>query len=647
LISPVLSPADYIVVALYLIAVLAAGFWFARANRGGKDFFIGGNRIPWWAAGISLYMTTFSAWMFTGAASFVYNTGWFGFLYFTVKPIGFVIGFLLAAVRWRRARITSPVEYVEERYNHTTRLALSIVLVVSMMYWPAHHLASVAKISAPALFPNMPFAVDALILFFGAFVLVYSVAGGIWAVSMTDVLQFIVLLSVCIVLIVAIFVSGDVGSPGTVLAAVPAIEFSHSFRPGTTYTHWYIIGFLVSGIFGNVVGDKAQRFFMVRDERAARKTGWLAFVLFLTAPLLFGIPPLVGKVLWPEVSQLAALVGDSKPDESIFIAVVMRFLPAGVVGLFIAAMVAASMSALDSVWNTVSAIVSVDLYKGHLRPDANDRELLVVGRVTVVVLAVAAVTMALFIVHSSLGIFTISNMVLGLVGIPVTVPLFLGIVTRVPSPWSAIPSILAGIVMAIVTRFALDWTLGPQYLAVIATCFAVQMSSGWLGALYVRSRPASFASATSIGLLLLVATGLPSVPTMDPGVYNRALGADGSGVLWLLLAIAGIVAVVAFFIPLFARDFQDAPERVQRFFDRLDRPIDVASELLEHDDVGHPNRLIAWCAMGLGIVPLLLLAVYGTTNWLVYVSLSAILLGLGAAFYYIGDAQPTSASRPG
>ena len=226
-----LTAADYAVVGLYLLAVLGAGFWFAKLTKGGKDFFVGGNRIPWWAAGVSLYMTTFSAWMFTGAASFVYNTGWFGFLYFAVKPAGFVVGFLLAAVRWRRARITSPVEYIEERYNHTTRLVLSIVLVLSMMYWPGQHLASVAKISAPALFPGVPFAVDGLILFFGAFVLLYTVAGGIWAVSMTDVLQFIVLVSVCLVLLIAIFLSGDV-NVAEAMAALPPLTFEHSFPGG-------------------------------------------------------------------------------------------------------------------------------------------------------------------------------------------------------------------------------------------------------------------------------------------------------------------------------------------------------------------------------------------------------------------------------
>ncbi len=635
-----LAPADYVVVVLYLVAVLAAGIWFARVTRSGSDFFVGGNRIPWWAAGVSLYMTTFSAWMFTGAASFVYNTGWFGFLYFAAKPISFIVGFLLAAVRWRRARITSPVEYVEERYNHTTRLLLSVVLVVSMMYWPGHHLASVARIAAPALFPDVPFAIDGLILFFGVFVLLYSVAGGIWAVSMTDVLQFVVLLSVCVVLLIAIFASGEVGGVTEALAAVPKIEPTHSFRPGTVYTPLYIVGFLVSGIFGSVVGDKAQRFFMVQDERAAKKTGWLAFALFLTSPLLFGIPPLIGKVIWPEVAQLAAVAGETKPDEAIFIAVVTRFLPAGLIGLFIAAMVAASMSALDSVWNTVSAIVSVDLYKGHLRPDASDRELLIVGRVVVAVLAVSAVTMALLIVHSSLGIFTISNIVLGLVGIPVTVPLFLGIVTRVPSTWSAIPAILSGIIVAAVTRFALDWTLGPQYLAVILTSVVVMFGSRWIGAAYVRRGPAGAVVVAVVLVALLGAVfGLPAVPTMEQGVFNQAFSVSGVGGVWLLIALMGIALLLALFAPAFGRDISGLPDRVMQFFERLEHPVDVAAELGDDESVARPNRIIAYAAFGLAIVPLGMLVLRGGADAAIYISLAALLVVLGGLFMLAGQGR--------
>jgi Na+/proline symporter len=637
--SKIFLAPDYVVVGLYMLAVLGAGFWFARITKSGRDFFVGGNRIPWWAAGISLYMTTFSAWMFTGAASFVYNTGWFGILWLACKPVAFGVGFLLSAVKWRRARITSPIEYVEERYNHGTRLLLSVAFVVSMMYWPGHHLAAVARISAPALFPGTPWAVDGLLLFFGLFVLVYTVAGGIWAVSITDALQFLVLFSVCVVLLLAVFASGEMGSPSTFLAEVPSLEFEHTIRGNVHYTEWYLIGFFLSGIIGFVVGDKAQRFFTVQDERAVRKTAWLAFALFLTSPFLFGLPPLVGRVLWPEMSQLASFAGSSKPDESVFIAVVMHYLPAGVVGLFLAAMMAASMSALDSVWNTLSAVVSVDLYKGHLRPRASDREILWVGRATVIMLALVAVTMALVIVHSPFGIFTFSSIVLGLIGIPVTVPLLAGIVSRTPLTWSAVPSILSGIAIAAVTRFELGWTLGPQYIAVILFGLVPLFSSRWLGGLYLRRASVAVGATVGIGLVLWSCFFLIEAPIMPMGV-----AVQGTDAIWLMLSLVGITLVNILFLPLYARELRRPPERVSRFFARLERPVDVASEVGSDTRAGRPDAIIGWAAAGLAIVPLVLLITSGGEDWVILLSLTAILLGIAAPFLLTSYRPHSSAS---
>jgi Na+/proline symporter len=636
--KPLLVP-DYVVVGLYMLAVLGAGFWFARITKSGRDFFVGGNRIPWWAAGISLYMTTFSAWMFTGAASFVYNTGWFGILWIACKPIGFGIGFLLAAVKWRRARITSPIEYIEERYNHSTRLLMSVAFIIGMMYWPGHHLAAVARISAPALFPGTPWAVDGLILFFGAFVLIYTVAGGIWAVSVTDALQFLVLFSVLVVLLLAVVGSGEMGSPEEFLQSTPTLEFDHTIRGNAHYTEWYLLGFLFSGLVGFVVGDKAQRFFTVRDERAVKKTAWLAFALFLTSPLLFGLPPLVGKVLWPEVSQLASFAGSSKPDESVFIAVVMHYLPAGVVGLFLAAMMAASMSALDSVWNTLSAVVSVDLYKGHLRPGASDRELLWVGRGTVIILALVAVTMALVIVHSPFGIFTFSSMVVGLIGIPVTVPMLTGVISRTPLTWSAIPSILSGIAIAAVTRFELNWTLGPQYIAVILVGLILLFSSRWLGGLYHRRAALGIGATAGIGLMLWAAFVLIEAPVMPTGVSVRGMDA-----LWLPLSLAGVTLMNMLFLPLYAREVRQTPERVSRFFVRLEKPVDVAAEVGPESGEGRPGAIIGWAAAGLAIVPVVLVLISDGGDWMILLSLTAVLIGIAVPFLVATYRLPSGGS---
>ncbi len=626
-----LDQSDYFVVVLYLVAVFGAGFLFTKHNKSGKDFFVGGNRIPWWAAGVSLYMSTFSAWMFTGAASFVYNTSWFGILFFVANPLGFVIGFLLSAVKWRRARLSSPVEYVEERYNHTTRLVIGLVLCVSMLYWPGQHLAAVARISAPALFPDVPWAVNGLIIFFGFFVLLYSVAGGIWAVSMTDVLQFIVLLAVCVVLLIIVFFGANPITPTQLLEGVPPLAWEHTLPNGAYYTPLYMIGLVAHAIFGNAVGDKAQRFFLVKDERAALRTGWMTIALYALSPFLFGLPPLVGKFLWPEVSQLVAFAGSSKPEESIFIAVVVHYLPAGIVGLFIAAMIAASMSALDSVWNTLSSIVSIDLYKGHFRKEATQTELLWVGRIVVVFLALAAIAMAIIIVNSSWGLFTFANIVLGLVGIPVSVPLLVGVITKIPSTWAAIPSIVSGIAVASLTRFDFNWELGSQYIAVVLTTFIVLMISRWLGSLHNRSRLHAALGCVALGATVFLSLGAVSTHDITGNWVPRLIGGEASAI-WLSLTAGGIAVLSFVFTPVYGRDITALPERTADFYQRIARPVDVAAEVGENLNEARPSQIIGWSAIGLAVVPLVFLVIYGGANAFAYLTLAAILFVMGGAF---------------
>ena len=116
--------------------------------------------------------------------------------------------------------------------------------------------------------------------------LLYSVAGGIWAVSMTDVLQFIVLLSVCVVLLIIVFFGENAISLTQLRAGLPPLTFEHHLPNGAFYSPWFMIGLVAQAIFGTVVGDKAQRFFLVKDEKAAKRTGYVTIALYLPLPFL-------------------------------------------------------------------------------------------------------------------------------------------------------------------------------------------------------------------------------------------------------------------------------------------------------------------------------------------------------------------------
>lgn len=632
-----LPAVDYVVIGIYLILMLGIGVYFSRFMKGGKDFFIGGNLIPWWVSGISLYMTMFSAWTFTGGASFVYHTSWFGLLYFATWGISFLIGFLMSAKRWRRTRITSPVEYIETRFNRPTHLFFSVYLSLAMLYWPAHHLASLSKICAPTLFPGSMAAIDVMIVVVGIIIMLYTFLGGLWAVCITDVVQFLFLIAVCVVLIPAIFLSGDFSSMGDLLQRIPPLTFHHVLPDSTMFDHWYLLGLIASNIFGNSVGDKAQRYYSVRDEKEAMKVGWLTFALFSTAPFLFGIPPLVGKVLWPDISMLDYFAGVTKPDENIFIAVVLRYMPAGIVGFFLSAMMAASMSSMSGVWNTVSSIVSIDIYKNRFKPSASDKETLWIGRVSVFAFAVLAILLALIIIHRDYGVFSFSTIFFGLTGIPSAIPMLLGIMTKKISRWSAMASVMAGVLMASLARFVLQYSLGQQFLITVAITLLFIVISNPLGRLYnVRRTYALVFSVLLSSVLYVFSLIANNNPGLSPGNLTATVHAGGvefllSAHFWLMLSTVAYFVLSYIFAALFGRDVSSSQAEVTAFFEKLDTPVDVVKEVISAGArESNIFPLVGWMSVGVGAVSLLvLIAPVARTNIGINLGISGLLLVFG------------------
>ena len=111
------NAVDYLVIAAYMALMLGIGFYSARFNKGASDYFKGSNRIPWLVAGLSSFMSGFSAWTFTGAAGLAYQHGLVAILLYLGNAVTFLIGYWVFAVRWRRARISTVMEYLVERFD--------------------------------------------------------------------------------------------------------------------------------------------------------------------------------------------------------------------------------------------------------------------------------------------------------------------------------------------------------------------------------------------------------------------------------------------------------------------------------------------------------------------------------------------------
>ncbi len=553
---------DYVVVGAYFLFMLAIGLYFMRFNKGAKEYFAGGNMIPWWASGMTLYMANFTAWTFSGAAGFTYSTGSFMLVWFSIGSVSYFLGSFLTAKRWRRTRSISPVEYTYTRYNISTQQFLSWVISINFTLSAGVQLAATSKLLSPVM--NLDIITMTVVI--GVVILVYTFLGGIWAVSITDVVQGVILLGTTF--IVAPMALSVAGGFEKLFAALPPLTFDHMYN-GVHYDYHWLISILLITTIGFAAGS-GQRFYSVKDEKSAIKVAWFAAVLGLAGPLTFGIPPLVAKVIWPDLSQVDFFKPylNSNPQDLVYLALCVKFLPNGLIGVFIAAMLAATMSTLSYVYNMVSSIVARDMVQGLFCPKTRDDELLNVGRLASVVIGILVTALAVLFVSSQFGIFNMMQAFFTLFNIPVTVPLCFGLIFRRIPKWSAVAGICWGLLAGVSGRYLLGWDIGPQVYLSFAMTFGIFSTSHWTGRLYKSNK----VILGVVSAIVTLATGMLFTNTIV-GQHTDLV----TGLAWLCAAAFGGSLVL--FSKLFTIDSEEDQRIVAEFFKKIDTPVDVEKEV--------------------------------------------------------------------
>jgi solute:Na+ symporter, SSS family len=553
---------DLVVVFTYFLIIMGIGLFFMKVNKGGKEFFTGGSMIPWWMSGISLYMGNFSAWLFTGAAGFAYTTGWFTTLYFASSPIAYLLGSSLTASKWRRTRSISPLEYTVTRYNITTQQFMSWVIATNFTLSAGVQLASTCKLFAPIIGIDL----TAIVLLIGSIVMLHNFLGGLWGDMAMDVVQGVILVG--ITFIVMPLSLNLIGGVGTLIDKLPPLTFDHTYN-NVHYTEHWLLSILVITSIGFAAGG-AQRFYSVKDEKSAKRVGKMAAALALCTPLVFGIPPLVAKVYWPDLSQVEFFQPylATNPQDLVMVGLVLKLLPHGLIGVFIAAMLAATMTTLSTVYNMVSSIVSHDIYKGVFRPNLTDKQLLKAGRITAMTIGIIVMTLAVFFVTSKFGIFNLMQAFFTLFNIPVTVPLAFGLIFRRVPKWSAVGAITWGLIVGVTTRYALGWDIGPQVYLAFAMTFGIFATSHLTAKLYREKKMVLVSISAFISIAMAVLFYLTPVGQIE----------DWQKILSFLSAIA-LGASLYGFARLFAIEKEEEKQVIEAFFKKIDTPIDVAKEV--------------------------------------------------------------------
>ena len=462
---------DYVVIAAYMALMVGIGVYAARFNKNASDYFRGANRIPWLVAGLSSFMSGFSAWTFTGAAGLAYQHGLIAILLYLGNAATFLLGYWVFAVRWRRARISTVMEYLVERFDERTRQAFSWSTVLFQLFTGASMLYGLGLFVASTC--DLPLVWT--IFGSGIVILAYCVIGGLWAVVITDFLQAVILMPFTVVMVAVSL--ARVGGLGGLLRGLPPELTSLHLTPGMGWLYVACWTFMVS--FGYNTSAMAQRYFSVADERAAKKVACLCFALFVLGAFIWFIPPLAMRVMYPDLR--AVWPGLANPHEASYAVASLTLLPNGLVGIMLAAMFSATMSSLSGLFNVHAAVVSKDIYQRLIAPQASERQLLVVGWAATFGVGATMTTLAMGMAAKGQSIFAVMLTFNTIISLAYGPPALLGLVVKKTPSWSGLLSFAVGLVLGCYGAFVGNWSLVRNVLIILPTSCLIFLASAFFG----------------------------------------------------------------------------------------------------------------------------------------------------------------------
>lgn len=352
---------NYLVLALYFGGMLLLGFFFMQRNKNTDDFFKASGRIPWWAAGISIFATTLSAITFLSIPAKTYATDWrmliFNITIILIVPV--VIRYFLPF--FRRFNLDTAYAYLEERFSRAVRWLASALFVLFMV----SRIAIVLFLPSLALNAVTGFNIYLSIIIMGIVTIIYSTSGGMEAVVWGDVIQGFILVFGAIAAFIFMIMGIEGGLGEFWSTSVDFHKFrTFDFRFDFTQPVFWVV--LIGGVANSLItytGDQSivQRYMSTKDEKATARSIWLNGILSVPVTILFF---LIGTGLFAFYHDNPSLMMVSNPNiDSVFPQFIVSQMPAGFAGLLIAAIFAAAMSTLSSNINSSSAVITSDFFK--------------------------------------------------------------------------------------------------------------------------------------------------------------------------------------------------------------------------------------------------------------------------------------------
>ena len=360
-----MAQLDFIVMGVFALLILGIGMMFTRiGSKNSSAFFEAGGATPWWINSISLFISYFSAGTFVVWGSIAYKSGLVANGIQLTMVFGGTLVALFIAAKWKRTGAVTAAEYISKRLGTGTQKFYTFLIMLHGLFTTASVLYPVGKMVSVAT----PLSLNTCILIIGGIIVLYTSAGGLWAVLVTDVVQFVILTAA--VIIVIPMALQQAGGVHTFINNAPP-DFFNFFN--SEYSFGFFLAFFAYQtvyIGGNWA--YVQRYTSVSNERNSKKVAWLFTALYLVSPFIWMLPPMLYRVINPSLTGLQ--------PEGAYMMLCQQVLPAGLIGLVLSGMISASASKANTTINIMAVVFAHDVYKKAFNPQATEKTLVRAAR---------------------------------------------------------------------------------------------------------------------------------------------------------------------------------------------------------------------------------------------------------------------------
>ncbi len=419
-------------VAIYLVVMLVIGLYSAKRAGTAADFIVAGRRMPIWICSVTIIATWFGGGTMMGASGAAYEGGLLGVI---ADPFGgalalFLVGFFFVRI-FRRLRLLTFIDFFQNRYGKTAATIAAIGSISSNIGWTGALLVAFGFVFQSLT--GIPMEIG--ILGGAVVVFVYTVAGGMWAVALTDFVQMVVIAIGLVMLLVVVLI--DVGGWGNIGPHLPEDTY-HMVPLENTAGTWlnYFRAWLIFGLGDVTAQTLLQRAFSAKNEQVAQNSFYLAGFGYLSLGMIPVTLGIIASVTMPGLTD----------PETVIPELAIAHLHPVLIAIFVGALLAAIMSSADSALLAAASVFSINILP-LFKPEASDRLKLIATRVAIPLFGSIAVYVALEVQVVYDLILDANSVIL----VCVTIPFIVGIWWRRANRTGALASMAMGFLTWFVT----------------------------------------------------------------------------------------------------------------------------------------------------------------------------------------------------